>query len=137
MQGFRLQTGALASSVAHDSHNIVVVGTTDADMLAAVEAIVAMQGGQAVVVDGKVVAAIPLPIAGLMSEEPIERVRQQVDHAHAVACTIGCRLHAPFMALSFLTLPVIPELKLTDQGLVDVEAFTIVPLFDTEKGELS
>jgi adenine deaminase len=129
VQGFGLGRGALASSVAHDSHNIVVVGTNDADMLAAVEAVIALRGGQVVVVDGEVLACIPLPIAGLMSDQPIATVRQQVDHANDVAYDLGCRLHAPFMALSFLALAVIPSLKLTDQGLVDVTTFTLVPMF--------
>jgi adenine deaminase len=129
VQGFGLGRGALASSVAHDSHNIVVVGTNDADMLSAVEAVIAMGGGQAVVVGGEVLAGIPLPLAGLMSDQPVEVVRGQMNRVNAAAHDLGCTLHAPFMALSFLALPVIPELKLTDQGLVDVTSFATVPVF--------
>ncbi len=122
--------GALASSVAHDSHNIIVVGTNDADMLAAVEAIVALGGGQVAVADGEVLARVPLPIAGLMSDQPLAVVREQVDQLGAAARALGSPLHSPFMALSFLALPVIPELKLTDHGLVDVTAFQLVPVFE-------
>jgi adenine deaminase len=132
VQGFGLRRGALASSVAHDSHNIVVVGANDADMLAAVEAIVALGGGQVAVADGEVLARVPLPIAGLMSDQPLAVVREQVDQLVAAARALGSRLHSPFMALSFLALPVIPELKLTDHGLVDVTAFQLVPVFEAE-----
>ncbi len=132
VQGFGLRRGALASSVAHDSHNIVVVGTNDADMLAAVQAIVALGGGQVAVAGGEVLARVPLPIAGLMSDQPLAVVREQVDQLVAAARSLGSRLHSPFMALSFLALPVIPELKLTDHGLVDVTAFQLVPVFEAE-----
>ncbi len=130
VQGFGLRRGALASSVAHDSHNIIVVGADDADMLAAVEAIVALGGGQVAVADGEVLAQVPLPIAGLMSDQPLAVVREQVDQLVAAARALGSPLHSPFMALSFLALPVIPELKLTDHGLVDVTAFQLVPVFE-------
>lgn len=130
VQGFGLREGALASSVAHDSHNIIVVGTNDADMLAAAQALAGMQGGQVAVAGGTVLAAVPLPIAGLMSDQPVETVRAQVDALNAATRGLGCPLHAPFMALSFLALPVIPSLKLTDQGVVDVEQFALVPLFE-------
>ena len=134
VQGFGLHAGALASSVAHDSHNIIVVGTNDADMLAAAQALAGMQGGQVAVTDGELLAAVPLPIAGLMSDQPVETVRAQVDALNAATRGLGCPLHAPFMALSFLALPVIPSLKLTDQGLVDVEQFALVPLFEGAQG---
>ena len=134
VQGFGLREGALASSVAHDSHNIIVVGTNDADMLAAAQALAGMQGGQVAVAGGTVLAAVPLPIAGLMSDQPVETVRAQVDALNAATRGLGCPLHAPFMALSFLALPVIPSLKLTDQGLVDVEQFALVPLFEDAQG---
>ena len=130
VQGFGLRRGALASSVAHDSHNIVVVGANDADMLAAVEAIVALGGGQVAVADGEVLARVPLPIAGLMSDQPLAVVREQVDQLVTAARALGSPLHSPFLALSFLALPVIPELKLTDHGLVDVTAFRLVPVFE-------
>jgi adenine deaminase len=130
VQGFGLKHGALASSVAHDAHNIIVVGTNDRDMLAAVEAVVALQGGQVVVADGELLASVPLPIAGLMSDQPVQVVREQLDHVAMAAHALGCRLRAAFMALSFLALPVIPALKLTDKGLIDVQTFQLVPVFE-------
>jgi adenine deaminase len=129
VKGVGLNRGALASSVAHDSHNIVVVGATDADMCAAVAAIADMGGGQVAVSGGQVLAACPLPIAGLISDRPLEQVRDQVTALTRAAHTLGSSLPDPFMTLSFLALPVIPALKLTDKGLVDVAKFDLVPLF--------
>jgi len=130
VRGFGLKRGAIASSVAHDSHNIIVVGTNDADMMAAARAVADMGGGLAAVKNGTVRARLPLPIAGLMSDQPLEVVREEMEKLLAVAQEIGSQLHDPFMALSFLALPVIPALKLTDQGLVDVNRFEFVPLFE-------
>lgn len=127
--GLGLQRGALASSVAHDSHNIIVAGAGDGDMRAAVAALVQMGGGFTAVCDETVLAALPLPVAGLMSDQSLETVHQQMTHITAVARDLGAVLPDPFMALSFLALPVIPELKLTDRGLVDVARFDMVPLF--------
>ncbi|HUL29596.1 MAG TPA: adenine deaminase C-terminal domain-containing protein, partial [Thermodesulfobacteriota bacterium] len=129
VQGLGLKKGAIGSSVAHDSHNIVLVGTNDADMLKAVEVIQSMKGGLVAVFDGKVLASLPLPVAGLMSESPVARVNQQLEDLHRSAKTLGCKVPDPFMTLSFLSLPVIPELKITDKGLVDVNQFKLVPLF--------
>jgi adenine deaminase len=129
VKGFGLKHGALASSVAHDSHNIIVVGTTDADMRAALEAVVKMGGGLAAVSDTHTLAELALPVAGLMSLEPVQSVRDQLDSLIGVAHDMGTTLKDPFMTLSFLALPVIPELKLTDIGLVDVNKFEVVPLF--------
>jgi adenine deaminase len=129
VKGVGLKRGAIASSVAHDSHNIVVIGASDADMHAAVAAIADMGGGQVAVADGQVQAACPLPIAGLMSDRPLEEVRDQVAALTAAAHTLGCTLPDPLMTISFLALPVIPALKLTDKGLVDVNKFDFVPLF--------
>jgi adenine deaminase len=129
VQGFGLARGALASSVAHDSHNIVVAGTTDDDMLAAVLAVKQMGGGLVCVADGKVLAGLPLPVAGLLSERRMQDVAEGIAGCIDAAQKLGCRLKDPFMTLSFLCLPVIPELKLTDMGLVDVNAFRLVPLF--------
>jgi adenine deaminase len=129
VKGFGLKNGALASSVAHDSHNIIVVGTTDEDMRAALETVVNMGGGLAAVSDTHVRAELALPIAGLMSLEPVQSVRDQLDNLIGVAHVMGTTLKDPFMTLSFLALPVIPELKLTDIGLVDVNKFEVVPLF--------
>ena len=130
VKGFGLKRGALASTVAHDSHNIVVVGTRDEDMHAAVEALVRLGGGQVVVAGGEVLAELPLPIAGLMSDRPLEEVAQAARELSRAARELGCGLPDPFMTLSFLALPVIPKLKLTDQGLVDVDQFRHVPLFE-------
>ena len=127
--GFGLQKGALASSVAHDSHNIIVVGATDEDMAAAVRGVIDMNGGLVVVSDGRILARLPLPIAGLMSLSTLESVRHQMDDLIRAAHALGVRVPDPFMILSFLALPVIPELKLTDKGLFDVLKFKHVPLF--------
>jgi adenine deaminase len=129
VQGFGLMRGAIGSSVAHDSHNIVLVGTNDADMLKAVEVIQTMKGGLTAVSDGKVLASLPLPIAGLMSEASVAQVNLQLEALHRASKTLGCKIPDPFMTLSFLSLPVIPELKLTDKGLVDVNQFRFIPLF--------
>lgn len=130
VQGFGLRRGALASTVAHDSHNIVAVGTSDEDMRAAVAELVRLGGGQAVAVGGRVIAALPLPIAGLMSDRPLPEVHRLSRELVQAARSLGSSLPDPFMALSFLALPVIPALKLTDRGLIDVKAFRLVPLFD-------
>ena len=129
VKGIGLRRGAIASSVAHDSHNVIVVGVADADMRAAVAAVAGMGGGQVAVADGQVQAACPLPIAGLMSDRPLEQVRDQVAALTKAAQALGSTLPDPFMTLSFLALPVIPALKLTDKGLVDVIRFQLVPLF--------
>jgi adenine deaminase len=129
VKGFGLKHGAIASSVAHDSHNIIVIGANDADMLTAVKAIEKMQGGQSVVSDGRILAGLPLPIGGLMSDMPLLRLAPRITKLHQAARHIGCHLPDPFMTMSFLSLPVIPELKLTDKGLVDVNRFRIIGLF--------
>ncbi|MCD6128209.1 adenine deaminase [Candidatus Bipolaricaulota bacterium] len=129
VKGFGLKRGALASTVAHDSHNIVVVGADDESMFRAVEELVHLGGGQVVVAGGEVLAELPLPIAGLMSDRPLEEVAQAARELSRAARELGCGLPDPFMTLSFLALPVIPKLKLTDQGLVDVDRFRHVPLF--------
>ncbi len=124
-----LQAGALASSVAHDHHNIVVVGADDDSMMAAARAVAAMGGGLAVAHGDNILARLALPIAGLMSDEPVEQIRRNFDQVLAAAHALGSELHDPFMAMSFMALEVIPHLKLTDLGLVDVDRFEIVPLF--------
>jgi adenine deaminase len=128
VKGFGLQRGALASSFAHDSHNVVVVGTTDADMHAAVREVERMQGGLTAVENGRPLASLPLPVAGLMSPEPLETVAAQLEAVDAAAVSLGATVPAPFAVLSFLALTVIPELKLTDKGLVDVERGEFVEL---------
>ena len=129
VKGLGLTRGAIASTVAHDSHNLVVAGMDDKSMATAVQAVIEMQGGMAVAENDQVHARLPLPIAGLMSDQPIEVVRDQMEALLQATRMLGSRLHDPFMAMSFLALPVIPALKITDKGLVDVLKFEIVPLF--------
>jgi len=129
VQGFGLKAGALASSVAHDSHNIIGVGCSDGDLFTAVKAVEEMNGGLVAVRDGEVLAGLPLPIAGLMSDRPLAEVARGWEKMRRVAQDLGSAPNEPFMVLSFLALPVIPELKLTDRGLVDVNRFEHVPLF--------
>jgi adenine deaminase len=129
VKGIGLKQGAIASSVAHDSHNLIIIGVSDNDMRSAAAAVTDMGGGQVIVVDGAVRAACPLAIAGLMSDRPLEQVRNQVGALTEAAHELGCTLPDPLMTLSFLALPVIPSLKLTDKGLVDVNKFDYVPLF--------
>jgi adenine deaminase len=129
VRGFGLKKGSIGSSVAHDSHNLALVGTNDRDILKTVEAIQAMRGGLVAVLDGRVLASLPLRIAGLMSEASVTQVYLQLETLHRVAKNLGCKIPNPFMTLSFLSLAVIPELKITDKGLVDVNQFKFVPLF--------
>ncbi|MGC9347453.1 MAG: adenine deaminase [Anaerolineae bacterium] len=129
VQGLGLKEGAIAGSVGHDCHNITVAGVNDDEMLAAVGAVKELGGGLVAVKDGEVIASVPLPIAGLMSDQPIETVRDQMERLIEAAHELGSPLHDPFMQLGFLALEVIPRLKLTDQGLVDVEIFDFVPLW--------
>lgn len=129
IKGFGLKQGAIAGTVAHDHHNLTVIGVDDASMETAVKAIIEMGGGL-VVVDGEnVLAQLALPIAGLLSESPIEEVRTKYDTLIEKAHELGNTMSDPFMAMSFMGLEVIPKLKLTDMGLVDVEQFKIVDLF--------
>jgi len=129
VRGFGLKKGALGSTVAHDSHNLVVVGTNDGDLLKTVEGIREMNGGLAVVSGGKILASLPLPVAGLLAEVSVAETHRKLQTLLRAARRLGCVLPDPFMTLSFLSLPVIPELKITDKGLVDVNQFKIVPLF--------
>ena len=129
VQGFGLQRGALASSVGHDSHNLCVVGSNDQDMAQAVNRLITIGGGFAVCVDGQIVAELPLPLAGLMSLEPHETVREQLKSLRNAVRELGCTLPEPFLQLAFLPLPVIPHLKITDQGLVDVDQFCLLESF--------
>jgi adenine deaminase len=128
VRGFGLRTGALASTVAHDAHNIVVVGMDDHDMARAVRRLTEIDGGVVVVEDGGVRAELPLPIAGLLSEAPLAAVVEASRGCIEAAARLGCRLESPFQTLAFLALSVIPSLKITDAGLVDVDRFELVPL---------
>jgi adenine deaminase len=128
VRGFGLRRGALASTHAHDAHNIVVVGVSDDDMVAAIRRLGETGGGQVAVVDGAVVAEVRCPIGGLLSDQPVEDVAAAVRKLEEAAHGLGVTLPSPFMAMSFLALSVIPELKITDRGYVDVERFELVPL---------
>jgi adenine deaminase len=126
--GFGLRRGALASSHAHDAHNVVVVGVDDANMAVAVNRLTEIGGGQVAVAGGRVVAEVPCPIGGLLSEATAEEVAAQVEGMHAASRELGSALPAPYMTMSFLALSVIPELRITDRGLVDSVNFQLVPL---------
>jgi adenine deaminase len=126
VHGFGLKRGAIASSVGHDSHNICVVGADDADMAAAVNRLVAIRGGFVVVEGGKVLAELPLPIAGLMSDRPFEELIAPLRALRAAATGLGVVLAEPFLQVAFLPLPVIPHLKISDRGLVDVDRFQLI-----------
>ncbi len=126
VSGFHFREGALASSVGHDSHNICVVGASDGDMAVAVNRLIELQGGFVAVRNGAVVGELALPLAGLMSLEPFETVERHLRSLRASVREMGCPLAEPFLQLAFLPLPVIPHLKITDRGLVDVDKFALV-----------
>lgn len=129
VHGLGLQHGALAGSVGHDAHNLTVAGCDDGSMMTATRAVEKLGGGLVAAVGDRVLAEVPLPIAGLMSDQPLQAIRHQMHNLVKSAQELGSTLHDPLMTLGFLALEVIPSLKLTDQGLVDVEAFDFVPLF--------
>ncbi len=134
VQGFKLKHGAVASSVAHDAHNIVAVGSSDAAIMQAIMAITATDGGQAVATDKEVLANVPLPIGGLLSDQPYRVVAKQMAALRTAYNQVSVDVdYDPFITLSFLTLPVIPTLKLTDQGLFDFDTFSFVPVFKEAK----
>ena len=126
VKGFGIRSGAIASSVGHDSHNVTVVGASDADMALAVNRLIEMGGGFAVVRDGQVLAELPMRLAGLMSIDTADNVAIAMRRLRAAARSLGCVLPEPFLQVAFLALPVIPHLKLSDQGLFDVDAFGFV-----------
>lgn len=129
VRGFKLKRGALGSTVAHDAHNVVVVGTNDADMVGVIRELEKLQGGQVAVADGEVKAEQGLPVAGLVSDQPLPEVIGRIEALNAAARAMGCDLEAPFMTLSFLSLSPIPELKLTDLGLIDAVNLRKTSLF--------
>ena len=128
VRGFGLRSGAFASSIAHDAHNLVVVGVDDADMARAITRLGELGGGIVVSENFGIRAELPLPIAGLLSDEPLPVVLEQSRAVHEAVERQGCTFPAPFQMLSFLALSVIPSLKITDRGLVDVDRFELVPL---------
>ena len=129
IRSFGLKQGAIASSVSHDSHNIIAVGTSDDDLAAAINAIIDVRGGISVA-NGEQVDVLPLPIAGLMSAGDGHQVAADYSRLDRLAKELGSHLNAPFMTLSFMALTVIPELKLGPEGLFDVASFRYVPLFE-------
>jgi len=130
VKGFGLSRGAVATSVGHDSHNITVVGVDSSDMCAAVKAVKESGGGISVVSNGKIIATLALPIAGLMSMKPLYSLTTEIEGVRNALKKLGCQLKSPFMALSFLSLAVIPEIRITDKGIVDVLTFSFIPLLD-------
>ena len=124
--GFGITRGAIASSIGHDSHNVCVIGCSDEDMAVAVNRLIALRGGFAAAVDGRVTAELALPVAGLMSDRPFEEVEQGLRRLRAAVAAMGTPLHEPFLQMAFLALPVIPHLRITDKGLVDVDRFALV-----------
>jgi adenine deaminase len=132
VKGMGFQRGAIAGTVAHDHHNLVVIGADDRSMATAAEAVAAAGGGLGVAIENEALALLPLPIAGLMSDQPVEQVRDDTRALLETARSLGSAFEDPFGVMSFLALEVIPSLKLTDLGLVDVEAARLVPLFLAE-----
>lgn len=129
VKGFGLKRGALASTVAHDSHNLIVIGTNDEDMLAAARELQRIGGGICIADGGEITASLALPVGGLMTNEPAQAVADKQAEIIAKAREMGVpEFYSPFLTLAFLSLPVIPSLKLTDKGLVDVDAFKFIPL---------
>ena len=128
VRGFGLRAGAFASTVAHDAHNLVVVGVSDEDMTACAARLQEIGGGIAVARDGAIRGELALPVAGLLSDEPVEDVVERLEQLQEMLRDQGVGDDAPFMTLSFLALSVIPSLKITDRGLVDVDRFELVPL---------
>jgi adenine deaminase len=128
VKGFQLMKGALATSVSHDHHNIVCVGTNDEDMACAVNMIHKLQGGMVAINEGKLIGQMALPIGGLMSEKLAENVLKELEEINAAARQLGCKLPSPFMTLSFISLPTVPRLGLTDLGLIDVLNHKLIDL---------
>ena len=128
VKGFNLKSGAIASTVAHDSHNMIIVGTNDFDMYTAAVELVKMQGGKVVIKDGKVIAKLPLPIAGLISDKDFDYVVNHCEELNYAVKELGCKLDDAFMTMSFLSLPVIPELKITDKGLFSTKKWNFVKI---------
>ncbi len=127
MTDFGLKEGALASTVGHDHHNLIAVGVSDGDLVVACRRLERLGGGLVAVKNGEILAELALPIAGLLSDEPLVKVQQKLEALEEAAASLGATLPSPFMTLSFLGLAVIPELRLTDRGLVDVYRGELVP----------
>ena len=128
VKGFGITNGAMASTVAHDAHNLLVIGTNDADMALAANTLIQCGGGMVAVQDGKVPGVVPLPIAGLMNDKPLEEMSQMVENLEQAWAKIGCTMPSPFMTMALIALACLPELRLTNRGLVDCTTFQFVPL---------
>lgn len=129
VRGFGIQCGAMASTVAHDAHNLLVIGTNDEDMALAANTLIACGGGMTAVQNGTVLGTVPLPIAGLMNDRPLEEMSGMVENLGRAWQKIGCKMVSPFMTMALIPLACLPELRLTDRGLVDCTTFQFVPLF--------
>lgn len=128
VKGFGITCGAMASTVAHDAHNLLVIGTDDEDMALAANTLIECGGGMVAVKNGKVLGVVPLPIAGLMNDKPLEEMSQMVETLEGAWAEIGCTMPSPFMTMALIPLACLPELRLTDRGLVDCTTFQFVPL---------
>ena len=131
VKGFNLKCGAIASTVAHDSHNMIIIGTNDEDMYTAAVALIKCRGGKVVVNNGEIISELSLPIAGLMSDGDFNYVVEKCEELNKAAASIGCTLNDPFMTMGFLSLPVIPELKITDKGIFDTKKFGFIDIFES------
>ncbi len=128
VKGFGIECGAMASTVAHDAHNLLVIGTNDEDMALAANTLIECGGGMVAVQNGKVLGAVPLPIAGLMNDKPAEEMSEMVEALEEAWAKIGCSMPSPFMTMALIPLACLPELRLTNRGLVDCRTFEFVPL---------
>ena len=129
VKGFGFRKGAMAQTVAHDAHNLLVAGTNDADMALAANTLIECGGGLCAVADGKVLAKVPLPIAGLMNDLPVEQMAEQVSRLSDAWKEMGCAINSPYMTMALIPLACLPELRLTNRGLVDCREFRFVDLF--------
>ena len=129
VKGFGIKEGAMAATVAHDAHNLLVVGTNDEDMALAANTLVECGGGMVIVKNGQVLGLVPLPIAGLMSDRPLEEMAEKVERLDKAWKEIGCDIVSPFMTMALIPLACLPELRLTNRGLVDCNKFEFVSLF--------
>ncbi|MFI3313295.1 MAG: adenine deaminase C-terminal domain-containing protein, partial [Eubacteriales bacterium] len=127
-KGFGIKNGAMASTVAHDAHNLLVVGTNDADMALAANTLIQSHGGMCAVQDGKVLGHVPLPIAGIMNPAPVKEVATMVEHLERAWDTLGCTMPSPFMTMALIPLACLPDLRLTNRGLVDCTTFQMTDL---------
>ena len=130
LKGFGFRKGAMAQTVSHDAHNLLVAGTNDEDMALAANTLVECGGGMCAVADGKVLALVPLPIAGIMSDQPVEEVADLISKLDAAWKEMGCVINSPYMTMALIPLACLPELRLTNRGLVDCRTFQFVDLFD-------